>query len=134
MIALVVIAVWIPLSFGLALVLGRIMRERDRHNSIGRYCRSGLPARYDEIGYHATTKEEPMPLNDALRELLPRKARLVLYVVVSLTLLGVSAYLAAEGDWALFVVTLGGSLQGALAAGNINPPEEAGDGSQLSGD
>ena len=75
-----------------------------------------------------------MPLNDALREILPRKARLVLYVVVSLTLLGVSAYLAAEGDWALFAVTLGGSLQGALAAGNINPPEEAGNGSQLSGD
>ena len=75
-----------------------------------------------------------MPLNDALRELLPRKARLVLYVVVSLTLLCVSAYLAAEGDWALFAVTLCGSLQGALAAGNINPPEEAGNGSQLSGD
>ena len=31
MTALVVIAVWIPLSFGLALVLGRVMRERDRH-------------------------------------------------------------------------------------------------------
>ena len=31
MIALVVIAVWIPLSVVLALVLGRVMRERDRH-------------------------------------------------------------------------------------------------------
>ena len=31
MLALVVIAVWIPLSVGLALVLGRVMRERDRH-------------------------------------------------------------------------------------------------------
>ena len=66
-----------------------------------------------------------MPLNDALRELLPRKARLVVYSIVSLALLGVSAYLAAEGDWALFAITLGGSLQGTLAAGNINPPEEA---------
>ena len=28
MLALTVIAVWIPLSFGLALVLGRVMRER----------------------------------------------------------------------------------------------------------
>ena len=65
-----------------------------------------------------------MPLNDALRELLPRKVRLIIYSIVSLTLLGVSAYLAAEGDWALFAVTLGGSLQGALAVGNINPPEE----------
>lgn len=27
----VVIAVWIPCSVGLALVLGRVMRERDRH-------------------------------------------------------------------------------------------------------
>ena len=45
MLALVVIAVWIPLSVGLALVMGRIMRERDCHNSIGRDCRSGLPAR-----------------------------------------------------------------------------------------
>lgn len=31
LIALVVIAVWIPSSVGLALVLGRVMRERDRH-------------------------------------------------------------------------------------------------------
>ena len=31
MIALVVIAVWFPLSVGLALILGRVMRERDRH-------------------------------------------------------------------------------------------------------
>ena len=31
MLALVVIAVWIPSSVGLALVLGRVMRERDRH-------------------------------------------------------------------------------------------------------
>lgn len=31
MTALVVIAVWIPLSVCLALVLGRVMRERDRH-------------------------------------------------------------------------------------------------------
>ena len=31
MLALVVITVWIPLSLVLALVLGRVMRERDRH-------------------------------------------------------------------------------------------------------
>lgn len=31
LIALIVIAVWIPSSVGLALVLGRVMRERDRH-------------------------------------------------------------------------------------------------------
>ena len=31
MLALIVIAVWIPLSVVLALVLGRVMRERDRH-------------------------------------------------------------------------------------------------------
>ena len=31
MIALVVIAVWLPLSVGLALILGRVVRERDRH-------------------------------------------------------------------------------------------------------
>jgi len=29
--ALVVIAVWIPLSVVLALILGRVIRERDRH-------------------------------------------------------------------------------------------------------
>ena len=68
-----------------------------------------------------------MPLNDVLRELLPRKARLVAYAVVSLTLLGVSAYLAAEGDWGLFAVTIAGALQGALAAGNVNPPDEEDD-------
>ena len=31
LIALTVTAVWIPSSVGLALVLGRVMRERDRH-------------------------------------------------------------------------------------------------------
>lgn len=31
LIGLVVIAVWIPLSVSLALVLGRVMRERERH-------------------------------------------------------------------------------------------------------
>lgn len=31
MTALVVIAVWVPLSVGLALILGRVIRERDRH-------------------------------------------------------------------------------------------------------
>ena len=30
-VALVVIAVWLPLSVGLALILGRVVRERDRH-------------------------------------------------------------------------------------------------------
>lgn len=31
MLALITLAVWIPLSVVLALVLGRAMRERDRH-------------------------------------------------------------------------------------------------------
>lgn len=31
MTALIVIAVWIPSSVVLALVLGRVLRERDRH-------------------------------------------------------------------------------------------------------
>ena len=45
MIILITLAVWIPSSVVLAHVLGRIMRERDCHNSIGRDCHSGLPAR-----------------------------------------------------------------------------------------
>lgn len=32
LIALIVIAVWIPSSVVLALVLGRVIRERDRHH------------------------------------------------------------------------------------------------------
>lgn len=31
MLALITLAVWIPLSVVFALVLGRVMRERDRH-------------------------------------------------------------------------------------------------------
>ena len=31
MVIALTLAVWIPLSVGLALVLGRVMRERDRH-------------------------------------------------------------------------------------------------------
>ena len=45
MLALITLAVWIPLSVVLALVLGLVIRERDRHNSIGRNCRSGLLTR-----------------------------------------------------------------------------------------
>ena len=45
MLALITLAVWIQLSLGLALVLGRAILEGDRHNSIWRNCRSGLLTR-----------------------------------------------------------------------------------------
>lgn len=31
LIALIILAAWVPLPAGLALVLGRVLRERDRH-------------------------------------------------------------------------------------------------------
>lgn len=62
-----------------------------------------------------------MHLNDVIGEVLPRKVRLVVYVVVSLLLLVVTGVLAAGGDIGLAVVTILGSLQSALAAKNITP-------------
>lgn len=59
----------------------------------------------------------------ALNELLPRKARLVLYVLVAVGSLGLAAWQAAEGDWVLFAAAVVAAFQGSLAAGNVTPEE-----------
>lgn len=61
-------------------------------------------------------------MKEALEELLPRKARLVLYIIATLVLWGISAYQAAQGDWLEFAVILATSFAPVLAAGNVNKP------------
>lgn len=65
-------------------------------------------------------------MGSILTEVVPRKARLVIYLLVSLALLGVSAWQFAAGDPLLFTVSLLGSLTNILAAGNVTPatPEQ----------
>lgn len=65
-------------------------------------------------------------MKNALNELLPRKARLGLYVVVTVGALGVAAWQAAEGNWLVFAGSLFGSLTTLLAAGNTPGPDEEG--------
>lgn len=62
-------------------------------------------------------------LDSLLSELLPRKVRLWVYLIVLVAMLVFTAFQAAEGDWLLFVLGLLGSFQSSLAAGNINPPQ-----------
>lgn len=63
-------------------------------------------------------------MKEALEELLPRKARLVLYVLAALVLLVITAFQAAEGDWLQFAILLATSFAPILAAGNVPPPSD----------
>ena len=63
-------------------------------------------------------------MKDALTELLPRTARLWIYVLTGLTLLVFSAYEASQGNWVMFVVTLAGSIQSNIALANLTPKQE----------
>lgn len=61
-------------------------------------------------------------MNDTLTELLPRKVRLWLYVIASLTSVGVAAWNAANGDWNVFIGSVAAALVTALAARNTPSP------------
>lgn len=51
-------------------------------------------------------------------ELLPRKARLTIYLILFVAALAFSLWQAAQGDWLVFIGSLVTSLVGLLAAGN----------------
>lgn len=55
-----------------------------------------------------------------LANVLPAKARLVIYAVVFVVGLVLAAWQAAQGDWFAFAVLLTGSLTGALAGSNVS--------------
>lgn len=63
-------------------------------------------------------------MGNILRELIPRKTRLWIYVFVFLASLVLAAYTGSEGNWLGFFVSLVASLESVLAAANINPPPE----------
>jgi hypothetical protein len=65
-----------------------------------------------------------MNIGSALKVLLPRKARLAIYVIVAIAVLVFAAWQAANGDWLLFAASLAVSLQSILAAGNVTPAPE----------
>ena len=62
-------------------------------------------------------------MKDALSELLPRQARLWLYVITGTILLVLGTYEATEGNWLTFAVTLAGALQSNLAIVNLPPKQ-----------
>ena len=62
-------------------------------------------------------------MGDILTELLPRKVRLWLYVLVFLALAGLAAWQAAAGDLIIFSLAVLGSLSSLLAAGNVTPEQ-----------
>lgn len=61
-------------------------------------------------------------MGNILTELLPRKARLILYVIVFVALLVLGAIQANEGDVRAAITAFLTSLAPLLAAGNVNPP------------
>ena len=63
-------------------------------------------------------------MKDALSELLPRQARLWLYVITGLILLVLGTYEATDGNWLIFAVTLAGALQSNIAIVNLPPKQE----------
>lgn len=60
-----------------------------------------------------------------LTELVPRRARQVIYLAAAVGGLVLGLWQAAEGNWTLFAGGLFTSAQGLLAAGNITPPGAA---------
>ena len=62
-------------------------------------------------------------MKDALTELLPRQARLWLYVITGLILLVLGTYEATEGNWLIFAITLAGALQSNIAIVNLSPKQ-----------
>lgn len=68
------------------------------------------------VGEPHYPEENPMnPLNDVL----PARARQVLYAILFVAALAFAAYQASEGDWLVFAGGLVTSLLGALAASNV---------------
>jgi hypothetical protein len=59
-----------------------------------------------------------------LNELLPAKARKVLYAIVFVAGIVLAAWQAAEGNWTLFIAGLVQAFSGALAGSNVTtgPP------------
>ena len=55
-----------------------------------------------------------------LADVLPARARLVIYAIVFVVGLVLAAWQAAESDWVAFAVLLTTSLTGALAGSNVN--------------
>ena len=59
-------------------------------------------------------------MREAIEEVVPRKVRLWLYIIGGMLLLGLTAFLASEGDLMLALVSFLGTLQSALAVGNLD--------------
>lgn len=55
---------------------------------------------------------------------LPRKVRIVVYSVLGLVALALTAYQASEGDWVEGVLLFLGSLGFGTAVSNITPEEK----------
>jgi TRAP-type C4-dicarboxylate transport system permease small subunit len=68
-----------------------------------------------------------MPTNP-LTEILPTKARKILYAVLFVAALGFAAWQAADGDWTAFAGGLITALFGATAASNTGTSSEDGGG------
>lgn len=69
-----------------------------------------------------TTPEQSTPVGTVLTELLPRKARLALYLFAALGSSILALWTAADGSWLVFVLGLFTMFQALLAASNVNPP------------
>lgn len=63
-----------------------------------------------------------MDTGNILSELLPRKARLVIYILLTFVLLVLTLWQAAEGNWLVFTISLASALTTLLAAGNSTAP------------
>lgn len=63
-------------------------------------------------------------MDKLLKDLVPYKARLWLYLIVGLMSLGLAAWQAADGNGLVFVAGLVNALMNVLAAGNVDTGEE----------
>lgn len=61
-------------------------------------------------------------MNSALRELLPRRARLAIYCTAGLGAAALAAWTASGGDWAAFAGSVLAFVASATATANLTPP------------
>lgn len=57
-----------------------------------------------------------------LEDIIPARARKIIYLILALILLGFGAWQVAEGDWGVFIFSLVTALVNLLAASNTTTP------------
>lgn len=63
-------------------------------------------------------------MDKLLKDLVPYKTRLWLYLIAGMLSLGLAAWQAADGNWLVFMASIFSTVMNALAAANVDMGQE----------